>query len=633
MEWTFRHDPDSEWVGISESGVETFSARPVVSLGREIIQNSLDVIRDKEQPLLVSFDAFDLKPSEIPGFRGLIEKIEASLKDTKNAGHEKTSSVLQEALELAKKQTVKCLKISERNTVGMAGPHDSVDSPFYSYTKAVGDSNKNTTGLGSFGIGKMATIANSKLRAVLLSTKYQNDEGVTLSLATGMAFWVTHRDSNGHHYKGKGIWGNDGSPIQRDEDLPKWMRRDDLGTDFIILGFEASKNWDKVLTGSLISSFFSAFNEGTLEVQIGDHIRIDKVSIRELLASAKLRQEIKLAERDDLEEEVELAYNFYRCLTEETSIRELTQVQPPIGKVKVKILVEDGLPKKVGFIRQGMFITTADASKIKGLVRFPDSHDFIAVAEVENEDGNKVIRSMEPPQHDRLEGLRIKDGERILKRMGDAIRNQILKHTKMETDESNELEFTADLFGDDLDESRDSEKGAIEVDPEGAPIVTKKTIKVRTPRISSPLFEDTGDSGGEGSVGTGSTSSDGGDSGTGQGGDGDRSGGSGGPGDNPTPSRIYVHGFRAKYLNANEKGKFQRVQVHFDFPEYIGELVCKFYASGAFKDDLLRVKSTSLGDLYDNGIKFRCTRGMRYTAELEFENADGAAILVTAYAL
>lgn len=633
MEWTFRLDPEYEWVGISESGVETFSARPIVSLGREIIQNSLDVVNDTSEPLTVIFEELNLKPSEIPGFDGLVEKIKNCLKDEKNSGHEKTRSVLTRALDLTKKRSIKCLKISERNTIGMAGPANSVDSPFYSYTKAVGDSNKSTTGLGSFGIGKMATIANSIMRSVIISTKYiQNDKPQTL--ATGMAFWVTHRDSDDKHYKGKGVWGLNGLPIDDDKYLPEWMRRQETGTDFFILGFDDSKNWQSVLAGSLISSFFAAFSENKLNIEIGEEFKINEVTLRDLLVSEKLRKEITDAERDDLVEELELANTFYRCLTEDEAITELTQVQPPIGKVRIKILKEDGLPKKVGFIRQGMFITSADNSKIKGLVRFPDSLDFVAVAEVQNEDGNKVIRSMEPPQHDKLEGMRIKDGDKYLQRMGEAIRHQILKHTKFETDESNALEFTANLFGDDFEECSESDKGALEIDPEGSPVITKRTMKTRTPRISTPIIEDLGTEGGEGYVGYGETESSGGTKGSKKGGDGDNEGGDGGKGNNPSPSRVYVNGFRAKYINpVANRGSLNTVSAHFDFPQYVGEIVCKFYAAGSVSDELLKIKSTTLGEIYDNGIKFRCSSGVRYAAEIEFNDADGAAILVTAYAV
>ena len=73
--WLFSKDPDREWSGINEAGVETFNKRPLVSLAREIPQNSKDVRADSNLPIRLLFEKKFVPAVEIPGLVSLQEKL------------------------------------------------------------------------------------------------------------------------------------------------------------------------------------------------------------------------------------------------------------------------------------------------------------------------------------------------------------------------------------------------------------------------------------------------------------------------------------------------------------------------------------------------------------------------------
>lgn len=42
--------------GINDSGIETFKGKPLYSMTKETIQNSLDAIEDKDKPVVLEFN-------------------------------------------------------------------------------------------------------------------------------------------------------------------------------------------------------------------------------------------------------------------------------------------------------------------------------------------------------------------------------------------------------------------------------------------------------------------------------------------------------------------------------------------------------------------------------------------------
>lgn len=74
-----------------------------------------------------------------------------------------------------------------------------------------------------------------------------------------------------------------------------------------------------------------------------------------------------------------------------------------LGLCQLKIIVAEGLPRRVCILRNGMFITDS----LTGLKRFSDFKDFVAVFHCQSTKGNELLRAMEPPRHDDFEPARL----------------------------------------------------------------------------------------------------------------------------------------------------------------------------------------------------------------------------------
>jgi len=630
IDWTFALDPQGEWQGINNSGIETFAARPIVSLAREIIQNSLDVVEDETKPIQIDFNLKAVSPNDLPGLDNLSKKIDSCIKDKNNSRDLRTKTKLEDAKVAINKHKIDVLCVSEENTLGMRGPESDIGSPFFTYIKATGSSADKAEGLGSFGIGKMAPVACSRARSVQIVTRY-TEKSKSFDLCGGVSFLVSHRDDTNAIIQAKGYWGNKGKAVTDQNLIPEWMRRKTNGTNFFILGFLIGLPWKEILCASVLISFFDAIKNHRLEVVIGDDYRLTAASLEDLFQSGthgELMRTLDAAGREDLIEELALARDYYRCLHEAEVIVENFQVSAnSAGNFEVRLLKEEGLPKKVGFIRGGMFITNSSDTNFPNLKRFPDFADFIAVVQSLTKEGNALLREMEPPEHNAFHESRLKNGKGLLNAIGKQTRNQLAQHLKIESSSLSALEFTADLFGDQADEATENDTSSLEMNPDGAPLMTVKPIKQRVPRQSSPIIVDVGDEGGEGSAGSGKTDGSGGDAGTADGGDGDKPGASGGKGSDPDGAPVSVSNFRVA------KSVAGGINVFMSFPNIAGEVVCKFYVAGSYSDELMPVKKTSYGEIHNNGIKFRISMGQRIQANIDIGTTEDIAVKVAAYAL
>ncbi len=74
-----------------------------------------------------------------------------------------------------------------------------------------------------------------------------------------------------------------------------------------------------------------------------------------------------------------------------------------LGNCELRLLVREGLPKRVAFLRDGMLIT----EDLAGLKRFGDFKEFVGVVECHSTAGNGLLKNMEPPKHDNFEPDRL----------------------------------------------------------------------------------------------------------------------------------------------------------------------------------------------------------------------------------
>ncbi len=284
--WYFADLPDAaQEIGPNNPTEQAFRQAPYESLVRESIQNSLDAVLDKEQPVVVKYEYKSIEGNDFPEFFKLKDHIQGCIDYFPNNPNAKASYepmlAFFEGYSLYNQQ-IHFLRVSDYNTKGMPYDEENHDSPFYAFVRSVGVSAKaDNTSAGSYGFGKAAYFQLSPIRTVLISTCTANEEyyfeGAT-SLCTHIVDGVK-KMHNGYYDD------SDGHPISDFEDIPKRFRREEPGTHFDIMGFDMS-DWDnalKEMTIAVLRNFWMAIYENKLVVEIGDDYRIDRENLQEYM--------------------------------------------------------------------------------------------------------------------------------------------------------------------------------------------------------------------------------------------------------------------------------------------------------------------------------------------------------------
>lgn len=119
VNWSFPTTGGGKKTGFNESGIQFFNDDTLLSLAREICQNSLDAKKDtNNDPVTVVFRSFRLKKEDIMGkknFSDILDKeIEYAKKYYKN---DKTPiNFYSEAKKLLESDELLCLRVSDFNT-------------------------------------------------------------------------------------------------------------------------------------------------------------------------------------------------------------------------------------------------------------------------------------------------------------------------------------------------------------------------------------------------------------------------------------------------------------------------------------------------------------------------------------
>jgi hypothetical protein len=405
--WNFPIDASGKYSAFNNHDLERFKKGRYKSLTREVLQNSIDA-KDpgNTRPVLVRFDLIQLPIEQFPDLDGFKEKIEGCLKMAPRDGSADAAVPWFEGAKgLLEQATIPVLKMSDFNTLGMAGPCE-LGKPFFSFIKAMGNPTKpDETAAGGHGIGKRAPLLSSRLRTLVASTVYSDSSGDKRFLSQGFSLLISHEErqsdtGNPVMHSHEGYWGLKSGcmPVEQIEQVPEPLRRVEQGTDIFLLGFDQSKNWERKIIAHAITNFFAAFARGTLEFQVGNY-KVDQQSIGDWFAQVDT---LKTFLED--EEEIEALVNsnfFYQAIvgTDESSCFSESRQVREMGEIEVRLMVQEGLPQELCLIRKNMLILT----QFPTIKRFPNYKDFVAVIECKSEKGERLIRSIEPSRHDSLE--------------------------------------------------------------------------------------------------------------------------------------------------------------------------------------------------------------------------------------
>lgn len=628
--WNNPVDESDQWDGFNDSGIAHFAGSPIRYLAREANQNSFD---EAEGPTVrVVMRQFLVETASIPNVDELRETMERC-KAAASKESQKAEQFFMAATEELAKKKISVLEISDFHTRGMQGPSEN-GAPFYAFIKAKGQSRKDSaTATGSFGIGKFAPYAVSKLRTVFVSTVYQDPDGKYHQLTQGKSILMSH-DDNSRRRQGVGFWGirDRCQPVAGvGPDIPAWILRTDdetkltasKGTKLTILAFDGASGWQEDLATSVAENFFGAINAGKLEVDInGEHI-LNKNTITDFFAKEDIRAAIEKQKNEP--DQFDNCSSYLAALQDSPEVIVEESERPHLGLCQLRILLDEGLPKKVCVLRNGMFIS--DSLSLPGLKSFSDFKEFVAVVECKAKKGLELLRAMEPPRHDDFAPDFLptreeqKKGEKALKDLATWIRDMLKRHAKNPVSEVTTLDELKEYFADDSGEGNG--KGVEEIDPYGDIIIRAKPLKPK-PVLSRPEDEEPGTSAdGDGSEGGGGAGGAGGGDGLGGAGTGEGGTGSGEGSDTSKPS-VAINNVRAVVADATTR------RVSFT-PSTNGQIALGLMEAGADTDYPIAISTSDTGVVKDGKVIVDVKVNSRLSLEVQLDEEFTGALKVVAH--
>ncbi len=509
--WNFPSNNNGQKTALNDAGIEIFRGEPIASLAREVIQNSIDAHQSGDTPVEVHFTLDEISSSDFPGQKNLLKALSSSKDFWKILASQEFFDIALGALNSDK---LSVLKISDFNTSGLTGADREENSNWEILIKSTGASDKPAGAGGSFGIGKNAPFACTPLRTIFYSTL--DIDG--LQAFQGVSKLVTHKNDKGETTQGTGFYGlqEKNAPILDTDLIPEMFKRTRTGTDLFIFGFSADSDWEKKIIQSVLESFFIAIHQEKLKVVVGSTL-ITKANLGELITKY-------------FEDKNSNCPVFYEAYASGEAVFKENNSFESLGRIELHVLRGSNFPKRVALFRKtGMLIFERG--------HFQTPMKFAGVLQATGDEINSLLRSLEPPAHDKWEASRHPDPEyaaRILKALYKWIRDCISEISHDAIQEEYDFEGMQQYLPDDSDEEpRQSDADAEDQTlPAEVDLVIRQTKKQNQAGDHSPS-EDAGTDGDSGTTPDGSegdNDSTGGapDADTGGGGEG---GGSAEPGD------------------------------------------------------------------------------------------------------
>ncbi|HWL22382.1 MAG TPA: hypothetical protein VNR38_01285 [Ureibacillus sp.] len=383
--WNFPAAAGGTINSINNAGIETFKGNELDSLTREICQNSLDAIKDETKPVVVEFKSFKLPRNQFPQRSELLEAFDKS-ETTWKGKNPKSEQFVAQAKYILNEDEIQFLRISDFNTKGLEGAQTGeLGTPWSSLVREAGSSNKGDSSGGSFGIGKSAPFANSKLRILFYSSQDLSNYQSHIGVANIMSF----EKEPGHITLGTGYFTNDpnSTAIPGLINLDSNFNRAETGTDIFVSAFEPKdQDWVETIRNSVIFNFFITIWQNKLVVKVEDEI-ISHENICSFIS--------QLDDNDDYRH----VKNYFRLLTSEDSI----QIPYPSKSYKKIGNFEDG--EATLYIMKGedlnrrVLMTRKAGMRLFEQNRISGSISFTGILIITGKHMNQVFKKMENPAH------------------------------------------------------------------------------------------------------------------------------------------------------------------------------------------------------------------------------------------
>ena len=431
--------PGGQMEGFTSAGVQGFSDLNPAAIVRELIQNSLDAVReDGRTETIVRFELETMTLADVPAidtYRKVFSRAIESQERVIGELPEQAKMVI-DAIQNGLGQTdIQVLSVLD-NGLGL-------DTKRMQGLLADGMSIKTSAGAGAIGNGHLTAIPASDLRYVLYGGVSECDG----MMATGHAILASFADEEDAP-KGKdgyyvlspnGTFENpyDFVPKEHMASLIKeklaWIKANfdsQTGTAVIIPAFnhfqEEQDLW-KTIKNSAACNFFAAIADGDLKVVYTDESNdkyLDKTNIGKVFEGEVADQKRRRAKNFLSGERAADAYNTVttgKCFT----------VDVGCGQATILLYETDRGRSRIDLCRNGMWIS--DRLPRLNIARFSARKPFHCVIKISSEDGDihRLIRKSEGPLHNDLERAKSlpKDERQQLRAAFKKIADFLLEHT------------------------------------------------------------------------------------------------------------------------------------------------------------------------------------------------------------
>lgn len=457
-------------------------------LAREALQNIIDAANSTtDLPARASFEIITISSNQLPEVKSLKKIFEACWRSVRN--YQREAKFYIEALENLRygREPIHLLKISDFNTRGMTYKEDDPECDYHVFMKRVGTSVKSSSEGGSWGLGKGAYFAASSFRMIFMSSIFDKNKYIFQGKLRLTSF--IDPDTS-QMMQGNGSFGLFGQkPVTDPTLIPSMFKRKEQGTDIYIVGFDKKKNWEELITKSVLNNFWPAIYKGILQVEVNGN-KIEKENLDE-----KIHNYYTLDKTDTEKDPNPLPY--YHAYTDSNK-KAFYEGLPTLKNVDLYVLEDNKFVNRVACIRStGMII-----QKVSKLL----TKKYAAVFECDNEVGNTILQRMENPTHTEWKSANDpnyyieppKDLIRAEKEFNDFIKRNLKKITEMPDTNFLAIKGLEKYLGIPSDEGYAS-GSPYEVSPLGVIKITEEergieinksesVIKIEQPKIKPVIF-------------------------------------------------------------------------------------------------------------------------------------------------
>jgi hypothetical protein len=371
--------------------LKTIFGNSVEAVTREAFQNSIDAVKNSNEPVKIKVRLDDWKPDHIPEVEQLKQIFQACKEAAEREKNKSGIKHFENSISILEGTNIPVLVISDTNTTGLTGADTDTQGNFYKFFKSVGGHAKAEGSAGSYGFGKTTNIAFSAIDTFFASSVYYNEENESEEVVFMGSVRVCSYDINEIRMRGIGSFSKEGQlPIRDKKDIPQqFTRESSCGTSVYIPAYKNANNWKESTIKSALKNFWLAILNNKLQVEILEEgvapVVIDSTTLESLLNYYYAKTSEGASWKKDSPLPYYLAYT--KAKKQEARIGVL-------GEVECYLLAgkSESAPNYIACFRKNLMLIQH--------IRFKSIIPYSGVFVCTSEDGNKILQKMEPPQHD-----------------------------------------------------------------------------------------------------------------------------------------------------------------------------------------------------------------------------------------